>query len=58
MNNRIAKKILTQVSSLHLNEKSVIKARKQAAENPFYFNRKAIYILAYTRPTRVNITAV
>jgi hypothetical protein len=44
MNNRIAKKILTQVSSLHLSEKSVIKARKQAAKNRGYFKGKAIYL--------------
>ena len=44
MNNRIAKKVLTQVSSLHLNENSVNRARMQVAKDPNYFKAKSIYL--------------
>ncbi len=45
MNNRIAKKILTCISPLHIDTQKVLKARNYYFDNKNWFVKKGLYLM-------------
>ena len=56
MNNRIANKILTCKSSLHIDEQKVLKAREHYFKNMNWFIKKGIYLMPIESDCRSSFT--